>query len=81
MLNKLRKTISLIVLASAIYGLVSDNNELLPFTMAGLGILMVIMGLEEYQKNRKSYRSYLLFAVSLFMLFVFIQLLIYKSSI
>ena len=81
MLSTLRKTISLIVLASAIYGLVSDNNELLPFTMGGLGILMVIMGLEEYQKNRKSYRSYLLFAVSLFMLFVFIQLLIYKSSI
>ncbi|UTE78316.1 DUF3953 domain-containing protein [Rossellomorea sp. KS-H15a] len=81
MLGKMRKTISLIVLAIAIYGLVSGNNGLLPFTMAGLGILMVIMGLEEYQKNRKSYRSYLLFAVSIFMLFVFIQLLIYKSSI
>ncbi|WGG46279.1 DUF3953 domain-containing protein [Rossellomorea sp. DA94] len=81
MLGKMRKTISLIVLAIAIYGLASGNNGLLPFTMAGLGVLMVIMGLEEFQKNRKSYRSYLLFAVSIFMLFVFIQLMIYKSSI
>ncbi|MBW3112663.1 MULTISPECIES: DUF3953 domain-containing protein [Bacillaceae] len=81
MLEKMRKTISIIVLAVAVYGLVSDNNDVLPYTMAGMGTLMVIMGLEEYQKNRKSYKSYMLFAVSVFMLFVFIQLLIYKSSI
>lgn len=77
MLVKMRKTISILVLAVAIYGLFSDNNDLLPFTMAGLAALFVIMGIEEYQKNRKSYRGYLLVAVSIFMLFVFIQILIY----
>ena len=77
MLEKIRKTISIIVMALAIYGLFSDHNDLLPFTIAGLAALMVIMGVEEYQKNRESYRGYLLVAVSIFMLFVFIQVLIY----
>ncbi|MBN8192101.1 DUF3953 domain-containing protein [Bacillus sp. NTK074B] len=77
MLEIMRKTISIIVAAVAIYGLFSDNNDFLPFTMAGLAALMVIMGVEEYQKNRKSYKGYLLVAVSIFMLFVFIQVLMY----
>lgn len=76
MLEIMRKTISIIVAAVAIYGLFSDNNDFLPFTMAGLAALMVIM-VEEYQKNRKSYKGYLLVAVSIFMLFVFIQVLMY----
>jgi zinc transporter ZupT len=77
MLEKIRKTISVTVLALSIYGLFSDNNDLIPFIMAGLAVLMVVMGIEEYQKDRKSYRGYLLFAVFVFMLFVFIQVLIY----
>ncbi|WRP07198.1 hypothetical protein U9J35_03260 [Rossellomorea aquimaris] len=77
MLEKMRKTISIIVLGVAIYGLISDNNDLLPFTMAGLAILMVIMGTEEHQKDRKSYRSYLFFGVSAFLLLVSIEGFIY----
>ncbi|WP_406687964.1 hypothetical protein [Rossellomorea vietnamensis] len=77
MLKKLRKTISVIVLALSLYGLISNNNEVLPFAMAGLAILMVVMGAEERQKNRKSYRSYLFFAVSLFLILVSIEGFIY----
>ncbi|MDT9025847.1 hypothetical protein [Rossellomorea yichunensis] len=77
MLKKLRKTISIIVLALSLYGLISNNNELLPFTMAGLAVLMVIMGAEDLQKDRKSYRSYLFFGVAAFLLMVFIQGIIY----
>ncbi|PFA66737.1 hypothetical protein CN378_13515 [Bacillus sp. AFS015802] len=73
MLTKIRKTISIVVLAVALYGLFSDHNDLLPFTMAGLAVMMVIMGAEEHQKDRKSYRSYLFFAVSLFLILVTIK--------
>ncbi|WP_299741734.1 hypothetical protein [uncultured Rossellomorea sp.] len=77
-LKILRKTISIIVLALSLYGLASNHNDLLPYTMAGLAVLMVIMGAEEHQKDRKSYRSYLFFAVSAFLLMVFIQGFIYQ---
>jgi hypothetical protein len=45
--------------------------------MAGLAVLMVIMGAEDLQKDRKSYRSYLFFGVAAFLLIVFIQGIIY----
>ncbi|MCA1060134.1 hypothetical protein LCL96_14445 [Rossellomorea aquimaris] len=77
MLKILRQTIASIVLAVSIYGLFSDNNDLLPFTMAGLAIMMVIMGLEDRQKDPKSYRSYLYYGVSAFLLFVSVEGLIY----
>ncbi|RBP06187.1 DUF3953 domain-containing protein [Rossellomorea aquimaris] len=77
MLKKIRMTISIIVLGLSLYGLFSNHNEMLPFTMAGLAILMVIMGAEERQKNRKSYRSYLLFGVSALLLLVSIEGFIY----
>ncbi|MHA7136491.1 hypothetical protein ACRTEV_04365 [Rossellomorea arthrocnemi] len=73
MLKKIRMTTSIIVLGLSLYGLFSNHNEMLPYTMAGLAVLMVIMGAEELQKNRKSYRSYLLFGVSAFLLLVAIQ--------
>ncbi|MGG1631836.1 hypothetical protein [Rossellomorea sp. NRS-1567] len=77
MLKKIRMTTSIIVLGLSLYGLISDNNDLLPFTMAGLAVLMVIMGAEELQKDRKSYRSYLFFGVSAFLLLVSIEGFIY----
>lgn len=77
MLKIIRMTISIIVLGLSLYGLMSDHNDILPFTMAGLAVLMVIMGAEEHQKDRKSYRSYLFYAVSAFLLLVSIQDIIY----
>ncbi|PFG03553.1 DUF3953 domain-containing protein [Bacillus sp. es.034] len=77
MLKKVRITSAVIVLALSLYGLISNNNSIIPFTMAGLAIMMVVMGAEERQKNRKSYRSYLLFAVSLLLILVSIEGFIY----
>ena len=77
MLAKMRKTISVIVLTVAVYGLFSNHNELLPFTMAGLAIMMVIMGLEDLQKEPKSYWSFLYFGVSAFLLFVSIEAFVF----
>ncbi|QHE60224.1 DUF3953 domain-containing protein [Rossellomorea vietnamensis] len=77
MLKKVRITSAGMVLALSLYGLISNNNGILPFTMAGLAIMMVVMGAEERQKNRKSYRSYLFFAVSLLLILVSIEGLIY----
>ncbi|WP_201715679.1 DUF3953 domain-containing protein [Rossellomorea arthrocnemi] len=77
MLKKIRMTTGVIVLALSLYGLLSDDNDLLPFTMAGLSVLLVIMGTEEQQKHRKSYRGYLFFGVAAFLLFVSIESFIY----
>ncbi|MGG3915363.1 hypothetical protein [Rossellomorea vietnamensis] len=77
MLKKVRITSAVIVLALSLYGLISNNNSIIPFTMAGLAIMMVVMGAEVRQKNRKSYRSYLLFAVSLLLILVSIEGFIY----
>ncbi|MEI2665421.1 hypothetical protein [Rossellomorea sp. LJF3] len=77
MLKKVRITSAVIVLTLSLYGLISNNNSILPFTMAGLAIMMVVMGAEERQKNRKSYRSYLFFAVSLLLILVSIEGFIY----
>jgi branched-subunit amino acid transport protein AzlD len=76
-LKTLRSTISIIVLALSLYGLVSNNNDLLPFTTAGLALLMVIMGVEELHKDQKSYVSYLFFGISAFLVFVSIEDFIY----
>ncbi|MGG4168979.1 hypothetical protein ABEW00_16180 [Rossellomorea vietnamensis] len=77
MLKKFRISIAVIVMALSLYGLISNNTSILPFTMAGLAIMMVVMGAEERQKNRKSYRCYLFFAVSLLLILVSIEGFIY----
>ncbi|KPL58523.1 DUF3953 domain-containing protein [Rossellomorea vietnamensis] len=77
MLKKFRISIAVIVMALSLYGLISNNTSILPFTMAGLAIMMVVMGAEERQKNRKSYRSYLFFAVALFLILVSFESFIY----
>ncbi|MCR8849379.1 hypothetical protein NQ095_13235 [Rossellomorea sp. SC111] len=77
MLKKVRITSAVIVMTLSLYGLISNNNSIIPFTMAGFAIMMIVMGAEERQKNRKSYRSYLFFAVSLLLIVVSIEGFIY----
>ncbi|MCA1055832.1 DUF3953 domain-containing protein [Rossellomorea aquimaris] len=53
MLKILRKIISLIALAFAGHGLITDNVDSLPIVIFLMGVMMVVMGMEEFQKKRK----------------------------
>jgi NADH:ubiquinone oxidoreductase subunit K len=44
----------IIVFALGIYGLITDNNAILPFMMFFLGIMSLVMGISELSKKRKS---------------------------
>ncbi|RSD28420.1 hypothetical protein [Mesobacillus subterraneus] len=73
MLTIFRRVISLIILSMALYGLFTDHFELLPYTILLLGVLMSVMGLEEFKKDRKSYSGYGLFFLSFLILLVSIK--------
>ncbi|WP_141992272.1 MULTISPECIES: DUF3953 domain-containing protein [Bacillaceae] len=62
----------IIVLALSAYQLITRNFELMPYSMLFLGALMLVMGLAEFQKDRKG--GFLgCVVVSLFLFFVSIQ--------
>ncbi|RKQ31342.1 DUF3953 domain-containing protein [Oceanobacillus halophilus] len=62
--------VTLIILSG--YSLWTKNNDLSPYIVLLLGILMTILGVDEFQKGRKI-ASYITFAVALFAFIVFVQ--------
>lgn len=68
-----RIIISIIILSLSSYGMYTKNFEILPFMMLFSGGLMLVMGLEKLQKNRKSYMGYSLIVASLLGFLVSIQ--------
>lgn len=52
MLRILRYVFAAIGLLFAVYGLVTKNFEFQPYMMLFLGLMILVMGLEEFQKNR-----------------------------
>ncbi|WP_175987437.1 DUF3953 domain-containing protein [Bacillus sp. Marseille-Q1617] len=69
MLKVLRITFASIALIMASYSLVTDNFWLQPYTLFLLGVMLLIMGLEEFQKGKIVY-GYLSMGVSLFLMVV-----------
>jgi len=65
MLKTSRIILAVIVIIMAGYGLLTENHLLQPYMLFFLGLMMLILGLEEFQKGRK-----------VFSLFVFMFLLI-----
>lgn len=47
--------------------------ELLPYTMLFLGLMMLVIGFTELQKDRKGLAGYMCLAVSLFVFYAGIQ--------
>ncbi|MBN8234102.1 hypothetical protein JF544_02540 [Halobacillus kuroshimensis] len=69
MLKKIRIFLSVIIVFMSGYGLWSGTSgDLLSFTLAGLAVLMVILGVEEQRETTKR-RASLYYAVSVFCLF------------
>ncbi|MDQ7862077.1 DUF3953 domain-containing protein [Peribacillus frigoritolerans] len=68
-----RVILAIIVLALSAYQLITENFELMPYSMLFLGTMMLVTGLAELQKDRKGFWGYMSIVVSLFFFFVSIQ--------
>ncbi|MEC0274425.1 DUF3953 domain-containing protein [Peribacillus frigoritolerans] len=68
-----RVTLAIIVIALSAYQLITENFELMPYSMLFFGATMLVTGLVELQKDRKRFWGYMSIVVSLFLFFVSIQ--------
>lgn len=71
-LKVLRYFLSIITILLASFGLITKNFEYNYILIFLLGLTMLIMGLEEFRKERKMY-GWLMVVVFIFSLFVSIQ--------
>lgn len=72
--NKLKLKIIRIILSAVIitmagYGLFTDNVWLLPYMLFLMGVMLLVMGLEEFQKGRTEY-GYISVAACIFLMIV-----------
>jgi len=71
-LKILRYVLSISTFALAVYGVITSNFEFNHIMILLLGLTMLVMGIEEFQKERKSI-GILLVGVFVFSLFVSIK--------
>ncbi|KSU58333.1 hypothetical protein AS034_19840 [[Bacillus] enclensis] len=69
MLKILRISLALIGLVMALYGFFTDNFWLQPYTLFVIGVMLLVMGLEEFQKGRTEY-GYISVATCIFLMIV-----------
>ncbi len=55
MLKILRRVLSIVTLLFIVYGLITQNFKYSPFMMFFLGLTLLFLGLEEFQKELKMY--------------------------
>ncbi|MED3836777.1 DUF3953 domain-containing protein [Peribacillus frigoritolerans] len=67
-----RIILAIIVLALSAYQLITENFELMPYSMLFLGAMILVTGLSELQKDRKGFWGYMSIVISLFIFFVYI---------
>lgn len=72
MLKIIRMSTALLLFGLALYALISEDFRGNSYISLLMGLLMVIMGAEEFKKGRKS-QAYLLLAVAGFSFFVSVQ--------
>jgi len=79
LLKILQIIFSIIVCSLAAYGLITHDYQLNFLMIFSLGLLMLILGIKEFQREQKVY-GWLLIGVFLFSVFVTIQSFLYTSS-
>ncbi|WP_409271957.1 DUF3953 domain-containing protein [Neobacillus sp. SCS-31] len=77
MLKLLRIILSVIVILLAGYGLINENFALQPYMMLLLSFVMLLLGIEEFQKGKKG-AGWLSIVVFILILFVSIKSFILK---
>ncbi|QFK72369.1 DUF3953 domain-containing protein [Pradoshia sp. D12] len=78
MLKTLRNILSIGVLVLALYGLITENFEYMPYLMIALSFLMLTTGVIELQKDKKAFWGYMCIGVSGFAFYVSIQGFLYQ---
>ncbi|WP_251037562.1 DUF3953 domain-containing protein [Paenibacillus albidus] len=68
----LRILFSIISVAVAGYGIISNNFDYQPFMILALGLTMLVMGLQEFKQNKKR-QGWLLMIIFALSIFVSIQ--------
>ncbi|XXM73119.1 DUF3953 domain-containing protein [Lysinibacillus sphaericus] len=68
-LKIIRIILSVVIITMAGYGLFTDNVWLLPYMLFLMGVMLLVMGLEEFQKGRKEY-GYISVAACIFLMIV-----------
>jgi len=68
----LRIIFLIVAVAIAGYGLISNNFEFQPFMILALGLSILVMGLQEFKKNKKR-QGWLMIIVFGFSLFVSVR--------
>jgi hypothetical protein len=68
----LRILFSIIAVAIAGYGIMSNNFDFQPFMILALGLSMLVMGLQEFKQNKKR-QGWLMMIIFAFSLFVSIR--------
>ncbi|OIU68555.1 DUF3953 domain-containing protein [Rossellomorea aquimaris] len=69
MLKILRISLAMLGLVMALYGFFTDNFWLLPYMLFLMGVMLLVMGLEEFQKGRTEY-GYISVAACIFLMIV-----------
>ncbi|WP_145543231.1 DUF3953 domain-containing protein [Virgibacillus sp. SK37] len=72
MLKVLRIVLSISVVTLCSYGLITQNLNLLPYSLFLMGLLTLVIGSIELKKDRKSFWGYINFVISAFVFFVVI---------
>ncbi|QWC21124.1 DUF3953 domain-containing protein [Bacillus haikouensis] len=65
----IRIILSAVIITMAGYGLFTDNVWLLPYMLFLMGVMLLVMGLEEFQKGRTEY-GYISVAACIFLMIV-----------
>ncbi|WP_243291428.1 DUF3953 domain-containing protein [Bacillus sp. FJAT-47783] len=68
-LKALHIIIALFVIVLAAYGYFANQDEVLPYVMTLLGVMLLVVGLSEMKQHRKTI-AVICFAASLFIFFV-----------
>lgn len=79
MLKIIRMIIASIVIVLACYSLITENFKFMPYMMFFLGVSMMISGLMELQRERKSLWGYMNIGISIFVFFVSIQMILFNK--
>lgn len=66
MLKTLRIILSLLILSVSVYSLVTENFDNSSYLTLLIGFLMLVMGVEELQKDKKGFWGYMCIVVSMF---------------
>ncbi|WP_100374775.1 DUF3953 domain-containing protein [Bacillus sp. FJAT-45037] len=78
MLKVLRVILSIFVFTLGGFALITQNFDLLPYSLILLGILTFILGLIELKKDQKSFWGYANIGASVFVIFVAIYTSIFN---